>query len=220
MVRPRQWLYRIQDYRQSVTKKVIDKIIAEDYNGSIKTLVAFSGSVELDGVSYTEDKMNGYGIKDNRISDIFEEPEYRILIVADKFQTGFDQPLLHTMYVDKMLGGIQCIQTLSRLNRCNPGKEDTMVLDFRNNADDVLKAFQRYYKETRLQGEVDVQRLYSFVAEIEQFKVYNSAEEEAIVKALLNKKDAAGVPSLIKGLVAERVEPMTDENKDKFRKLI
>lgn len=212
----------VSDSRLSAVryKKIIDKIIAEDYNGSIKTLVAFSGSVELDSVSYTEDKMNGYGIKDNRISDIFEEPEYRILIVADKFQTGFDQPLLHTMYVDKMLGGIQCIQTLSRLNRCNPGKEDTMVLDFRNNADDVLKAFQRYYKETRLQGEVDVQRLYSFVAEIEQFKVYNSAEEEAIVKALLNKQTAAGVPSLIKGLVAERVEPMTDENKDKFRKLI
>ncbi len=213
----------VSDSRLSAVryKQIIDKVIAADYNGAIKTLVAFSGTVELDGVSYTEDKMNGYGIKDNRIRDIFNEPEYRILIVADKFQTGFDQKLLHTMYVDKMLGGIQCIQTLSRLNRCFPPlKEDTMVLDFRNRADDVLKAFQRYYKETELQGDVDVQRLYSFINEIEQYKVYNDAEEENIVRALLNKTTAASVPSLVKRIVEERVVPMDDADKDKFRKLV
>ncbi len=213
----------VSDSRMSAVKykQIVDRIIREEYNGAIKTLVAFSGTIEIDGISYTEDKMNGYGIKDNRIRDIFEEPEYRILIVADKFQTGFDQPLLHTMYVDKMLGGIQCIQTLSRLNRCMPPlKEDTMVLDFRNRASDVQKAFQRYYKETKLQGDVDIQRLYSFVAEIEQFKVYNDAEEANIVKALLNKATAAGVPSLIKQIVSERVVPMSDEDKDKFRKLV
>lgn len=202
-------------------KQIIDKIIAADYNNSIKTLVAFSGTVELDGVSYTEDKLNGYGIKDNRIRDIFNEPDYRILIVADKFQTGFDQKLLHTMYVDKMLGGIQCIQTLSRLNRCFPPlKEDTCVIDFRNKAEDVRAAFQKYYRETSLEGEIDIQRLYSFIAEIEQYKVYNAAEEENIVKALLNKETAAGVPSLIKVIVEERVKPMADEKKEKFRKEI
>lgn len=201
-------------------KQIIDKILEEDYNKAIKTLVAFSGTVELDGYSYTEDKLNGYGIKDNRIRDIFNENEYRLLIVADKFQTGFDQPLLHTMYVDKMLGGIQCIQTLSRLNRCYPGKEDTMVLDFRNKADDVLAAFQKYYKETTLQGEVDVQRLYSFIAEIEQYKVYNAAEEENVVRLLLNKATAESVPSIVKGIVDERVVPMNDDDKDKYRKLI
>ena len=213
----------VSDSRLSAVryKQIIDRIIQKEYNGSIKTLVAFSGTVECDGVSYTEDKMNGYGIKDNRIRDIFEEPEYRILIVADKFQTGFDQKLLHTMYVDKMLGGIQCIQTLSRLNRCCPPmKEDTMVLDFRNNATDVQKAFQRYYKETKLQGDVDVQRLYSFIAEIEQYKVYNEAEEENIVKALLNKATAQAVPSLVKAIVNERVMPMADADKEKFRKLV
>lgn len=202
-------------------KQIIDKIIATDYNNSIKTLVAFSGTVELDGVSYTEDKLNGYGIKDNRIRDIFKEPDYRILIVADKFQTGFDQKLLHTMYVDKMLGGIQCIQTLSRLNRCFPPlKEDTCVIDFRNKAEDVRAAFQKYYRETSLEGEIDIQRLYSFIAEIEQYKVYNAAEEENIVKALLNKETATGVPSLIKVIVEERVKPMADEKKEKFRKEI
>ncbi|MDE6134059.1 MAG: DEAD/DEAH box helicase family protein, partial [Muribaculaceae bacterium] len=201
-------------------KQIIDRIIREDYNNTIKTLVGFSGTVEIDGVSYTEDKMNGYGIKDNRIRDIFKEPDFRLLIVADKFQTGFDEPLLHTMYVDKMLGGIQCIQTLSRLNRCAPMKEDTMVIDFRNHSSEVLKAFQRYYKETRLQGVVDVQRLYSFVAEIELFKVYNDAEEEAVVKALLDKTTAAGVPSMLKSIVEERVAPMSEADKDKFRRLV
>lgn len=212
----------VSDSRLSAVryKQIIDKIIAEEYNNSIKTLVAFSGSIDVEGVTYTEDKMNGYGIKDNRIRDIFNEPEYKILIVADKFQTGFDQPLLHTMYVDKMLGGIQCIQTLSRLNRCAPLKEDTMVLDFRNKADDVQKAFQHYYKETELMGDVDVQRLYSFVNEIEEFKVYNDAEEANIVQRILNKREAEGVPSIIKQIVEERVESMTDDDKDRFRKLI
>lgn len=201
-------------------KQIVDKIIAEEYNGAIKTLVAFSGTVELDGHSYTEDKLNGYGIKDNRIRDIFEEPEYRILIVADKFQTGFDQPLLHTMYVDKMLGGIQAIQTLSRLNRCAPMKEDTMVLDFRNKSAEILASFQKYYKETKLIGEVDVQRLYSMVNEIEKYKIYNEAEETNIVQKLLNKKDAEAVPGLVRAIVDERVAPMTDEKKDAFRKEI
>lgn len=201
-------------------KQIVDKIIAEDYNGSIKTLVAFSGTVDFDGASYTEDRLNGYGIKDNRIRDIFDEPEYRILIVADKFQTGFDQPKLHTMYVDKMLGGIQAIQTLSRLNRCAPMKEDTMVLDFRNNADDILKSFQKYYKETKLMGDVDVQRLYSFITEIEEYKVYNEAEEANIVQKLLNKRDAEAVPGLVRQIVEERVVPMNDDRKDSFRKLI
>lgn len=213
----------VSDSRLSAVryKQIIDKIIAEEYNGVVKTLIGFSGTVDIDGISYTEDKLNGYGIKDNRIRDIFNEPEYRILIVADKFQTGFDQPLLHTMYVDKSLGGIQCIQTLSRLNRCFPPlKEDTMVLDFRNRAEDVQKAFQHYYRETKLQGEIDVQRLYSFINEIEQFKVYNVAEEANVVKQLLSKNTAASVPSLLKFIVDEHVMPMSDEDKDKFRKLV
>ena len=201
-------------------KQIVDKILAEEYNNAFKTLVAFSGTVDLDGHSYTEDKLNGYGIKDNRIRDIFNEPEYRILIVADKFQTGFDQPLLHTMYVDKMLGGIQAIQTLSRLNRCAPMKEDTMVLDFRNKADDILASFQKYYKETKLMGEVDVQRLYTMVNEIEEYKVYNDAEEANIVSHLLDKKNVEAVPGLVRAIVDERVVPMSDEKKDAFRKLI
>lgn len=201
-------------------KQIVDRILEQEYNGAFKTLVAFSGTVELDGHSYTEDKLNGYGIKDNRIRDIFNEPEYRILIVADKFQTGFDQPFLHTMYVDKMLGGIQAIQTLSRLNRCAPMKEDTMVLDFRNRAADILASFQKYYKETKLMGEVDVQRLYTMVNEIEEYKVYNEAEEANIVNHLLNKKDVEAVPGLVRAIVDERVVPMSDEKKDAFRKLI
>ena len=98
--------------------------------------------------------------------------------MADKFQTGFDQKLLHTMFVDKTLGGIQCIQTLSRLNRCydqgGVKKEDTMVIDFRNDADSVQKAFQKYYQTTILTGEVDTPRLDSLIDDIKAFKIYNS----------------------------------------------
>ena len=182
----------VSDSRASAVryKKIFDNLIAEEYGGEIKTLVAFSGEVELpDGSKYTEDKMNGWGIKDDKIRETFDTPEYRILIVADKFQTGFDQPLLHTMFVDKTLGGIQCIQTLSRLNRCydkdGVKKEDTMVIDFRNDADAVQKAFQRYYQTTILTGEVVTQRL-----------------------------------NILHHIVRERETPLSNDDKDKYRKLV
>ena len=110
----------VTDSRKSAVlyKQYLDEIIKLEYNNSIKTLVAFSGKLEVDGQTYSEDTLNGFGIKDNAIREQFNKPEYRILVVAEKFQTGFDQPLLHTMFVDKLMGGIQCIQTLSRLNRC------------------------------------------------------------------------------------------------------
>jgi type I restriction enzyme R subunit len=133
-------------------KLALDKLLAEKYNNAFKTLVAFSGVVDLNDAKYTEESMNGYGIKDNAIKIQFEEPEYKILIVAEKFQTGFDQPLLHTMFVDKLMGGIQCVQTLSRLNRCYPGKEDTLVIDFVNKHEDIYAAFKDYYEATYLDG--------------------------------------------------------------------
>lgn len=100
-------------FHQAITRRLKEK-----YNGEVKALVAFSGEVEINGNKYTEEKINGFGIKDNGIAVEFKQPNQRFLVVADKFQTGFDQPLLHTMFVDRKLGGVQCIQTLSRLNRC------------------------------------------------------------------------------------------------------
>ena len=110
--------------------------------------MAFSGTVQDGGQSYTEPMMNG--IPEVQTARAFEAPEHRILIVANKFQTGFDQPLLHTMYVDKKLGGVNAVQTLSRLNRTHADKPGTMVLDFANESDDIQAAFQPYYETTSL----------------------------------------------------------------------
>jgi type I restriction enzyme, R subunit len=122
-----------------------------------KSLVAFSGTVRDGGKDYTESGMNtlsvGKSIPETATAETFKQNEFRLLIVANKFQTGFDQPLLHTMYVDKKLGGVNAVQTLSRLNRiCPPDKEDTMVLDFANEAEEIQKAFQPYYERTLLEG--------------------------------------------------------------------
>ncbi|MDE5957682.1 MAG: DEAD/DEAH box helicase family protein [Muribaculaceae bacterium] len=216
----------VSDSRASAVryKKIFDNLIAEDYDNEFKTLVAFSGEVELpDGSKYTEDKMNGWGIKDDKIRETFDTPEYRILIVADKFQTGFDQPLLHTMFVDKMLGGIQCIQTLSRLNRCydkgGVKKEDTMVIDFRNDADSVQKAFQKYYQTTILTGEVDTQRLYTLLDDIKAFKLYNDSERDRVVE-YMTRQDVASAVSLCNTIVKERETPLSNDDKDKYRRLV
>ena len=202
-------------------KRLLDRLIAENYDGKIKTLVAFSGEVEdSHGHMCTEANMNDQNAYDDGIRELFKEDDYKILIVAEKFQTGFDQPLLHTMYVDRSLGGIQCIQTLSRLNRCYPGKEDTMVIDFRNEADKVQKAFQAYYTETILDGEVDTQRAYMLKADIENWNIFNENEVETVTRALVTKTSMRGIPSILKRIVDERVVNLEDEEKERYRKTV
>jgi type I restriction enzyme R subunit len=124
----------------------------------IKALVAFSGTVNYDGLDFTEAQMNGFS--DKQTAEQFNKPEYRFLIVAEKFQTGFDQPLLHTMYVDKVLSSVAAVQTLSRLNRTHPRKSETMVLDFANHADDIQRAFEPYFEATILSEGTDPNKLY------------------------------------------------------------
>ena len=140
------------------TRIALDGYLAEKGH-PWKALVAFSGTVTDGGESYTESGMNSAGqdrvISDRQTAAEFEKPEHRFLVVASKFQTGFDQPLLHTMYVDKKLGGVNAVQTLSRLNRMHPGKPGTMVLDFANEADEIKKAFEPYYETTLLSEETD-----------------------------------------------------------------
>jgi len=127
-------------------KEAIDKYITERQHQGIATIVAFSGSITDGDTEYTEQKMNGFN--DKEIPEKFETDEYQVLIVAEKFQTGFDQPLLHTMYVDKVLSNLNAVQTLSRLNRRAEGKTDTFILDFRNETEDIEKAFAPWYEET------------------------------------------------------------------------
>ena len=158
-------------------KQEFDRYIQEkDY--PIKSLVAFSGTVEDDKIpekSYTEVEMNA-GLKEKELPDTFAKPEFRVLLVAEKYQTGFDQPLLHTMYVDKRLAGIQAVQTLSRLNRTHPLKDDTFVLDFVNEPAEIQEAFRQYYEGAVMGEQVDPDKLYEVKAELDASGVYLQTE--------------------------------------------
>ena len=140
----------------------------------IKSLVAFSGIVQddkLKEVTYTEEGLNN-GIKEKELPEKFATPDYQVLLVAEKYQTGFDQPLLHTMYVDKRLSGIQAVQTLSRLNRIHPLKEDTFVLDFVNDREEIRQSFKMYYEGAEIGEEADPANLYKIQTELEQSNIY------------------------------------------------
>ena len=146
----------------------------------IKSLVAFSGTVQDDklaDVTFTEEGMN-QGIREKELPEKFATPEYQVLLVAEKYQTGFDQPLLHTMYVDKRLAGIQAVQTLSRLNRIHPLKEDTFVLDFVNDREEIREAFKTYYEGAEMGEEVDPARMYQLQGELDASGVYLAEEVE------------------------------------------
>ena len=158
-------------------KQGFDQYI-QDKGYPIRSLVAFSGKVEddkLPNTSYTEVDMNG-GIKEKDLPDAFATPEYQVLLVAEKYQTGFDQPLLHTMYVDKRLSGIQAVQTLSRLNRTHPLKEDTFVLDFVNKPEEIQEAFKQYFDGAVMGEEVDPDRLYELQTELDASGIYLQTE--------------------------------------------
>lgn len=158
-------------------KQAFDRYIQEK-GYPIRSLVAFSGSVEDDKspeTSYTEVEMNR-GLKEKDLPETFAKPEFRLLLVAEKYQTGFDQPLLHTMYVDKRLAGIQAVQTLSRLNRTHPLKDDTFVLDFVNDPDEVQEAFRQYYDGSVIGEQVDPDRLYEVKAELDASGIYLHTE--------------------------------------------
>ena len=113
--------------------------------------------------------MNGFG--ERELPDKFGGDEYRLLLVADKYQTGFDQPLLHTMYVDKKLSGVRAVQTLSRLNRTHPGKEDTFILDFANEPSEIQESFQPFYEGTTIEEDIDPNQLYDLRAKLDAFAV-------------------------------------------------
>ncbi|PIG96812.1 restriction endonuclease subunit R [Deinococcus sp. UR1] len=152
-------------------KQVFDALIKER-GLTFKTLVAFSGTVDDNGLEYTEYGMNG-DLPETRTAEEFKKPEYRILIAANKFQTGFSQSLLHTMYVDKLLSGVAAVQTLSRLNRTYPGKDDTMVLDFANDTEDIKRSFAPYYETTILSGDTDPNHLYDLLTQLEDARIYD-----------------------------------------------
>ncbi len=168
-------------------KKHFDDYLAEKGYTDIKALVAFTAFTDSEtGIQYTEAEMNGFG--ESELPAKFAADEYQLLLVAEKYQTGFDQPLLHTMYVDKKLSGVRAVQTLSRLNRIYPGKEDTFVLDFVNTEDEILAAFQPYYEKTTLSGDTDPNKLYDLKTEIEGYQVIWSSEVDAFARVFFRPK--------------------------------
>jgi type I restriction enzyme R subunit len=156
----------------------------------IRSLVAFSGVVVDDRsptISYTEEGMNR-GVREKELPEVFSGQDYQVLLVAEKYQTGFDQPLLHTMYVDKRLAGIQAVQTLSRLNRIHPLKEDTFVLDFVNDREEIREAFKTYFEGAEMGEEVDPARMYQIKAELESSGIFLAEEVERFCQIYFKPK--------------------------------
>ena len=152
-----------------------------------KALVAFSGTKDYHGKKLDESTINGFPGRD--LPRVFKEDPYRFLIVADKYQTGYDEPLLHTMYVDKTLGGVKAVQTLSRLNRSCPGKYDSFILDFANSTEEIKDSFEPYFRTTKLSSETDPNKLYDLIQVMEKFEVYNDFNVNTIVELFLNNAD-------------------------------
>jgi type I restriction enzyme R subunit len=174
-----------------------------------KAIVAFSGEHEYKGVNVTEASLNGFPSRD--IPDRIQEDPYRFLVCADKFQTGYDEPLLHTMYVDKTLSSVKAVQTLSRLNRSHPAKHDAFVLDFANTADDIERAFAPYYRTTVLCRETDPNMLHDLVSELNSFAVYTDEIVGKFAELYLSDADRERLDPLLDVCVAEYIE-MSDED--------
>jgi type I restriction enzyme R subunit len=180
-----------------------------------KALVAFSGAVDDVGHRYTESGMNG--ISELQTAKTFELPEYRFLIVANKFQTGFDQPLLHTMYVDKKLGGVNAVQTLSRLNRTHPDKNGTMVLDFANEADEIKAAFEPYYETTLLSEATDPNLLYEVQSRLASFPVFTPADVDLFARVYFDAKKSQDQLYAVLAPIVERFNAMSPEEQHDCR---
>jgi type I restriction enzyme R subunit len=210
--------------------QAFERYIAENNITNVRPLVAFSGTVKDPdtGLEYTEPGMNkdcvsGEAISEKQLPKRFASPDYQVLLVANKYQTGFDQPLLCAMYVDKRLDGVQAVQTLSRLNRKIPGKENPFVLDFVNEAEDIYKAFKPYYDATSLQEGSDPQRLEELKHELDAAQVYFWSEVEAFARVFYkpvprqSAQDHAGMQLHLQPAV-DRFRAMEDElRRSEFR---
>jgi type I restriction enzyme R subunit len=166
----------------------LKRLIEERGYRDCAPIVAFSDAVMVDGESYTEAALNGFGEK--QLPARFAGDDYRLLVVAEKYQTGFDQPLLHTMYVDKQLGGLRAVQTLSRLNRVHPGKDGTFVLDFVNSAAEIQSAFEPYYDGTIAEA-TDPNELYTAHSAMTEFGVVAEDDEAAFAGVFLGGDNGA-----------------------------
>ena len=198
--------------------KTISRML-EERNSPFKAIVAFTDKI-IDGKVVTEAELNGFPSAE--IEQRIEQEPYRFLIVADKFQTGYDQPLLHTMYVDKQISDLKAVQTLSRLNRCHPKKQDTFVLDFANDPEMIRLSFQRYYKTTILAGESDINKLNDLTETIEGFNFYTQNDVDAVSKLKLmgTDDDRPKVDAIIDADVKRFKEELNEDEQIKCKSAI
>ena len=180
-----------------------------------QAIVAFSGEHEYGGAKVTETSLNGFSSR--RIAEEIQKDPYRFLVCADKFQTGYDEPLLHTMYVDKVLSGVKAVQTLSRLNRAHPKKHDAFVLDFVNDADMIQTAFADYYRTTVLAEETDPDRLHDLKAELDGFQVYDLAQIDDLVERYLAGADRDRLDPILDACVAVYWEHLDEDEQVAFK---
>ncbi|MCQ2270809.1 MAG: DEAD/DEAH box helicase family protein [Bacteroidales bacterium] len=192
----------------------------------VKPLVAFSGTVKYNETEYTESQINsadGQKITEAKLPLFFASEMYNMLIVADKYQTGFDEPLLHTMFVNKKLKGVKAVQTLSRLNRSCAGKNDTYVLDFVNDTESIKQSFQPFFEDTLLEEGVDVNMVYKYLNDIQQYHLWNQDDEEKVYRIYSTKKQSSTDMGKLAGAfksTMEAYESLLIEDKFKIRFLI
>ena len=197
-------------------KKAVDAYLAEQ-NLPIKAMVAFSGTVKDGDLEYTESQMNG--IPEKQTAETFKEDEYKFLIVAEKFQTGFDEPLLAAMYVDKKLSGVNCVQTLSRLNRQRQHKENTFVLDFVNDTDDIKEAFQPYYTTTVLSEATDPNILHDLQRDILNYRLFDEREIDDFCAMYFREVSPAELNSFLDNIIG-RFDELDEEEQTECKKKI
>ncbi len=187
----------------------------KDRKSPYQAIVAFSGEHEYGGVKVTEASLNGF--PSSQIADRIQEDPYRFLICADKFQTGYDEPLLHTMYVDKPLAGIKAVQTLSRLNRAHPQKHDVFVLDFMNDSKTIEAAFADYYRTTILSEETDPNKLHDLKATLDGYQVYTPAQIDQFVDLYLGGADRDRLDPILDACVAVYIEQLDEDGQVDFK---
>lgn len=188
--------------------------LLKNSNTGYEALVAFSGEKEYKGKIVTETSLNGFS--DKETPEKFKQDKYKFLIVADKYQTGYDEPLLHTMYVDKVLNDVKAVQTLSRLNRSAKYKIDTCVIDFANEPEHILEAFQPYYKETKLEGETDPNKLHNLLSMLDAKYVYEEDEVDRLVDLFLKNSPRSFIDSIVDKSV-ERYTALSEEDQVEFK---
>ena len=192
----------------------VRKVLAER-RSPYKAIVAFSGEHDYMGEKVTESSLNGFPSR--QIAEKIKEDPFRILVVANKFQTGYDEPLMHTMYVDKTLSGVLAVQTLSRLNRAHPAKRDTFVLDFANDADDIKRAFDPYYRTTVLSEETDANKLHDLVNDLDTMAIYTPEQVDDFVRRYLDGVRIDHLHPLLDRSVQEYIELPEEDDQVKFK---